>query len=210
MPVQQTLRSYQSEIGRAVLKSVMERRGLTFTVEIARQGGKNELSAQMEMFLLTLNAASGGNLVKAAPTMFPQALISLRRLKDRLRDAGFPESPSAGWTVEAGHILRLGRARQVFASAEPAANVAGLTAHHLLEVDEAQDVDVEKFWKEFWPMGASTNVTTVLYGTPWSQDSLLEQAKRKTSKRSARTASAATSVSTGRRLPAITRSTAPT
>ena len=39
------LRRYQLEIARAVFGSVLLRRGLTFTVEIARQGGKNEVSA---------------------------------------------------------------------------------------------------------------------------------------------------------------------
>ena len=178
MSVQYALRPYQAEIGRAVLRSVLERQGLTFTVEIARQGGKNELSAQMEMLLLTLNMASGGNLVKAAPTFVPQALISMRRLKDRLKDAGFPESPRAGWVVEGGHVVRLHNARQVFVSAERQANVVGLTANHLLELDEAQDVDAEKYLKEFRPMGASTNVTTVLYGTPWASGSLLEEQKQ--------------------------------
>ena len=51
------LRPYQVEIGRAVMDSVLNERGLTFTVEIARQGGKNELSAQMEVLLLAMFAA---------------------------------------------------------------------------------------------------------------------------------------------------------
>jgi hypothetical protein len=34
-------------VARAVLGSVYDNLGLTFSVEIARQGGKNELSAQM-------------------------------------------------------------------------------------------------------------------------------------------------------------------
>ncbi|MBI4232896.1 MAG: hypothetical protein HY686_00455 [Chloroflexi bacterium] len=174
MVLRQTLRPYQAAIGRAVLDSVLHRRGLTFTVEVARQGGKNELSAQLELLLLTLHMAAGGNLVKAAPTFMPQVLISLRRLRERLDDAGF----AGFWKAEAGHILRLGKARQIFLSAEPTANVVGATAHILLEVDEAQDVDPEKFSKEFRPMGASANVTTVLYGTPWDGSSLLEAVKQ--------------------------------
>ena len=39
------LRPYQKEIAKAVLGSVFGGKGLTFSVEIARQGGKNELSA---------------------------------------------------------------------------------------------------------------------------------------------------------------------
>lgn len=173
MVIRQRLRPYQVEIGRAVLDSILHGRGLTFTVEIARQGGKNELSAQMELLLLVLYMLKGGNMVKAAPTFVPQALISMGRLKERLNDAGL----SGLWEPEGGYTIRLGRARQLFLSAEPSANVVGVTAHILLEVDEAQDVGKEKFYKEFRPMGASTNVTTVLYGTPWDGESLLEEVK---------------------------------
>jgi hypothetical protein len=39
------LRPYQREVALAILDSVFGRKGLTFSIEIARQGGKNELSA---------------------------------------------------------------------------------------------------------------------------------------------------------------------
>ncbi len=68
------------------------------------------------------------------------------------------------WIAELGYIIRLGNARAIFLSADESANVVGNTAHLLLEVDEAQDVSKEKYTKEFKPMGASTNVTSVLYG----------------------------------------------
>ena len=83
MTIKQQLRPYQIEIGRAVLRSVLDHTGLTFTVEVARQGGKNELSAQLELLLLTLFMGQSGHLVKAAPTYSPQPLHSLRRLKER-------------------------------------------------------------------------------------------------------------------------------
>jgi len=38
------LRPYQQDVARAVLESIQQEKGLTFSVEIARQGGKNELS----------------------------------------------------------------------------------------------------------------------------------------------------------------------
>ena len=81
MGIKQRLRPYQLEAAHAILKSVLRNRGLTITVEVARQGGKNELSAQLELLLLTLNRSSGGNLVKAAPTYMPQLLNSIFRLK---------------------------------------------------------------------------------------------------------------------------------
>jgi len=154
------LRPYQREVALAILDSVFGRRGLTFSVEIARQGGKNELSAQLELLLLTLYMAEAKNLIKCSPTFKPQTVISMMRLKDRLNDAGF----DGIWTSELGYIVRLGNARAVFLSADESANVVGNTAHILLEIDESQDVSKDKYTKEFKPMGATTNVTTVHYG----------------------------------------------
>ena len=165
---------YQREIAIAVLDSVFGRRGLTFSVEIARQGGKNELSAQLELLLLTLNMPRPRNLIKCSPTFKPQAVTSMQRLKDRLNDAGF----GSIWKSEAGYIIRLGDARAVFLSAEEHSNVVGNTAHLLLEVDEAQDVSRDKYSKEFKPMGATNNVTSVLYGTTWDDSTLLEETKQ--------------------------------
>jgi hypothetical protein len=166
------LRPYQCLPGRAIIDSALNRRGLTITVVMARQAGKNELSAQVEMFLLAKNARRSLDGVKCAPTFSPQARISLSRLWSRILEAGL--DPMAA--REDGHAVRLGRARQLFLSAEPMANVVGHTASLLLEIDEAQDVDREKFDREFRPMAAPANATTVYYGTPWDDTTLLEQA----------------------------------
>ena len=168
------MRPYQREAAMAILDSIFGRKGLTFSVEIARQGGKNELSAQLELLLLTLNMTLPKNLIKCSPTFKPQAAISMTRLKDRLNDAGF----DGIWTSELGYIIRLGDARAIFLSADESANVVGNTAHILLEVDESQDVSKEKYSKEFKPMGATTNVTTVHYGTTWDDSTLLEEVKQ--------------------------------
>jgi len=169
------LRPYQQEIARAILSSVFEEKGLTLSVEIARQGGKNELSAQMELLLMTLYMAGPPrNLIKCAPTFKPQTVISMVRLKDRLNDAGFLNL----WRSSMGYIIRLGNSRAIFLSADRSANTVGNTAHLLLEIDEAQDIDKQVFSRDFKPMGASTNVTTVLYGTAWDDTTLLEEVKQ--------------------------------
>jgi hypothetical protein len=144
MPV---LYPYQHEVLTAVSESVSKYRGLTFCVEIARQGGKNELSAQIEVLLLS-SAINGPakNLIKCSPTFKPQTLISMNRLRDRLNAAGFMRD----WSSEQGYVLRLGNARAIFLSADKSANVVGHTAHILLEVDEAQDVSKEKYTKKYW------------------------------------------------------------
>lgn len=167
-----SLRPYQAEAGRAIVDSVLNRRGLTFTVVMARQAGKNELSAQMELFLLLKNARRSVEGIKAAPTFIPQGYGSLRRLWSRVQESGLEGMARR----EGAQAVRLGSARMTFLSAEPGANVVGHTASLLLEVDEAQDVDADKFDREFRPMAASTGATTVYYGTPWDDSTLLEQA----------------------------------
>ncbi len=168
------LRPYQQEVARAVLDSILSSRGLTFSVEIARQGGKNELSAHLEVLLLTLHMARGGSLVKCSPTFKPQTIISMQRLKERLDEFGF----HGIYHTDMGYIVTLGSARQVFLSAEESASVVGHTADILLEIDESQDVSKEKYTKEFRPMGSSTNVTTIHYGTTWDDSTLLEEMKQ--------------------------------
>jgi hypothetical protein len=166
------LRSYQCEAGRAVLTSVFAKAGQSFSVQVARQGGKNELSAQIELLLL-MSGHGGDIAIKCAPTLRPQLQVSRHRLWSRVGEAGLRRigrmEPDA---------VRLGDSVVRFLSAEPTAHVVGHTAGQLLEVDEAQDVDAEKFDRDFRPMAASTNATTVYYGTPWDESTLLERAKQ--------------------------------
>ncbi len=167
------LRPYQVEVLRAVLASVHGGRWLSFSVMMSRQAGKNELSAQLEAYLLIRHHAQDVESVKCAPTFRPQAQISLRRLWARLQAAGLGRLAR----LEGGNRVRLGRARQLFLSAEPSSHVVGHTAHLLLECDEAQDVDPDKFDRDFRPMAAATNATIVFYGTAWREDDLLARVR---------------------------------
>ena len=168
------LRPYQLEVARAAMDSIQKEMGLTFSVEIARQGGKNELSAHLEILLLTIYMAKGGNLIKCSPTFKPQTIISMERLKQRLEDFGF----DGIYHLQMGYIVQLGNAKAIFLSAEGSSSVVGHTADILLEIDESQDVSQEKYTKEFRPMGSATNVTTILYGTTWDDSTLLEEVKQ--------------------------------
>ena len=168
------LRPYQAEVAKAVIESVQGNLGLTFSVEIARQGGKNELSAHLEVLLLTMFMSAGGNSIKCSPTFKPQTLISMSRLKERLDDFGF----TGIWFTEAGYMVRLGNARCIFLSADETSSVVGHTAQVLLEIDESQDVEKDKYSKEFRPMASAHNTTTVHYGTTWDDTTLLEQVKQ--------------------------------
>jgi hypothetical protein len=165
------LRHYQLEAARAIVQSVQRRQGRTFTVMMARQMGKNELSAQVEAFLLYMHQSRGGVMVKAAPTFRPQLITSKTRLERVL--ARLPGRRR--WRGRFSYMVEMGEAAVHFLSAEESSNVVGATANLLLEIDEAQDVSEEKYLRDFRPMGATGNVTTVLYGTAWSAGTLLAQ-----------------------------------
>ncbi|MFN8498549.1 MAG: hypothetical protein U0641_11915 [Anaerolineae bacterium] len=165
------LRPYQLDIACAIVDSVLAARGRTFCVLMARQAGKNEVSAVVEAFLLDHYAARGGQIVKASPTYVPQSVTSRLRLKGRLQGHADVKS-------RAGYIVELGAARCLFLSASPTANVVGATASLLLECDEAQSVDADKWLRDFAPMAASTGATTVFWGTAWTSQTLLARMRR--------------------------------
>jgi hypothetical protein len=168
------LRGYQVEVARAVVGSVLRGEGLTFTVLFPRQAGKNELSAQLEAFLMFRRQGKGGSIVKAAPTFKPQIVNSLMRLERMLEGlAARGQWRRVEWRRVQGYIVQLGTASCTFFSAQPDAGIVGGTANLLLEGDEAQDIEADKWDRELVPMGASGNATRVLYGTPWTDDTLL-------------------------------------
>ncbi|BCL79718.1 hypothetical protein ccbrp13_21830 [Ktedonobacteria bacterium brp13] len=172
---------YQEIVGDAILRSIIEGRGDTFTVMFARQMGKNQLSAILEAYLLF--AFEEGTIVKAAPTYKPQIINSRMRILTML------EAPlirarvwkSFGYIVglapEQAQVEAQSGPRLMLFSAGPESSIVGATASLLLEVDEAQDVQIQKYDTELKPMAATQNATTVMYGTAWSDDTLLAQTR---------------------------------
>lgn len=169
------LRKYQEEVARAVVDSVLKQKGLTFVVIFPRQSGKNELQAQIETFLLTTLGFQNAEIVKASPTWKPQTLNAMRRLA-RVLDRNL--FTTGRWVKESGYIFRFLSARVTFLSGSPTANVVGATANTLLECDEAQDISIEKWDKDFAPMAASTHATRVFWGTAWTSRTLLARERR--------------------------------
>lgn len=167
-----TLRAYQIPPARAIIDSVLNHRGLSFVVMFPRQSGKNELQAQIECYLLMLYSQLSAEIVKASPTWRPQSINAMRRLERVLKRNLLTRNR---WKRREGYIYEIGTASLAFLSAAPAANVVGATANLLLEIDEAQDVDPAKYDTDLDPMTASTNATTVFFGTPWTDRTLLHR-----------------------------------
>ena len=169
------LRSYQAEVIRAIADSVIHKRGLSFVVQFPRQSGKNEVQAQLESYLLTYLREMDAEIVKISPTWKPQSINAMRRLERVLNKNPLIQGD---WEKESGYIFRVGQARIFFLSGAPEANIVGATASALLEVDEAQDVELAKFDKDILPMASSTNATRVFWGTAWTSRTLLARELR--------------------------------
>ncbi|NLF11488.1 MAG: hypothetical protein GX597_06845, partial [Anaerolineaceae bacterium] len=154
------LRRYQLAPLRAILDSVLYRRGMEFLLIFPRQSGKNEAVAQLLAYLLNLYRRVGGNMVYGATG---NALgMGVERLEERL------ENPwNAGrWTRRVRPLRRcLGKAAVVFISSHPRATARGQTAHHLLVIDETQDQDGAHVEAVFTPMRAANNATALYIGT---------------------------------------------
>ena len=169
------LRRYQEQVARAIIDSVIHARGESIIVIFPRQSGKNELQAQIETYLLTLYCSMDVEMVKVSPTWKPQTLNAMRRLERVLERNVLVQG---WWSKSSGYIFQLGQAVIFFLSGEPTTSVVGATANLLLQCDEAQDVQISKWDKDFAPMAASTNATRVFWGTAWTSRTLLARELR--------------------------------
>ena len=163
------LRAYQAEPLRAIGRAISSGDGGAFALMFSRQAGKNHISAHLEAWALArFSATPGAQIVKTAPTLRPQLVNSVMRLERVLRNR-----LTAGRWRRDGSSIVLGRARVMFLSGAPGANVVGATASVALEFDEAQDIELDKHDRDFMPMAATTNAVRVYYGTAWTDATLL-------------------------------------
>ena len=81
------LHPYQTDWANYTIEVARNRRNETIVVEMPRQSGKNETSAQLEVSLLSQAARRGGDIVKCAPTWKPQIVNSKLRFEARSKQA---------------------------------------------------------------------------------------------------------------------------
>jgi len=176
---------YQIAIADAILYSALQGQGWFFVIMISRQAGKNEISAFLQHYILLWGWFYGQPVsgVKFAPVYKPQVQASM----DRLEGAATSDSGGlAGCLISRGKFRKsdgykfhMGPPRDsnkwAFLSINPTANVASQTAFTLLEGDEGQDIDANKWNKDAAPMVNFKNATTVLWGVAWTKESFIYQ-----------------------------------
>ncbi len=176
---------YQLDVAEHIRSVAQDRDASVTVVEMPRQSGKNEVSAHIESHLLASFSRAGGAMVKAAPTWTPQIVNSKMRLESRMMTLA-ERLPWVTWRGKEGYIIICGKAMIQFLSAKPNSSIVGATASILMEIDEAQDVSLDKWNKELSPMRASTGAPVVFWGTSWTDTTLLEQQKQAIADGSAR------------------------
>ena len=173
------LRNYQSPAISAIVNSIRNNKGLSFVVIFSRQSGKNETQLALYVYLMALFQNVGGDIIHVEPTFKPQTQTAMFRLQQRLNSNVLTMGK---YKKSFGYVYSIGNARVLHMSGDQSANVVGQTAGLLLSVNEAQDINIVKFDKEFNPMASSTNATRVFWGTEWTSDTLIareEDAARK-------------------------------
>jgi len=176
---------YQMEIADAILFSALQGLGWYFVIMVTRQAGKNEISAFLQQYILLYGWYFGKPVsgVKFAPVYKPQVQSSMDRLEgaDTADSGGLAGSilTKSHFRKSDGYKFHMGTPRDTnkwaFLSINPSASVASQTAMTLLEGDEAQDIDVNKWERDAQPMGSFNNATTVLWGVAWTKQSFIYQ-----------------------------------
>ncbi|MGA2505605.1 MAG: hypothetical protein ABSG01_16105 [Anaerolineales bacterium] len=170
------LRTYQRQVLDAIIDSIRSKSGHSFVIVFARQSGKNELQAQLFTYLLACLHRFSLNMVSISPSQDPQGKTAMARLEKVLSRNLFTQGI---WKRSQGQKYSVGSARVVFLSGHPKSHVVGETAHLLISVDEAQDVDISVYDKRFAPMAAAHNATRVFWGTTWTSHTLLAREMRR-------------------------------
>ena len=98
---------YQLEAADAIVKSVLARDGESFVLIFARQSGKDELLANLILYLMARLAEQGASIVCAQPTFQPQTINAMDRLQ--ARTAQRPFFRLAGFHCSHGYIFRAPR-----------------------------------------------------------------------------------------------------
>ena len=176
------LRPYQVEFCRRIFDSLISDDGAVITGLFSRQGGKSESLALVTCTCLIffpllatiypekLGKYRNGFLVGAFAPVDEQADNLFGRISDRITSdaakAIVNDPDIAQNLIVRGRIIRLTNgslARKT--TCHPKATIEGRT-YHLILIDEAQGADKVVVDKKIAPMGAATNASMVMTGTP--------------------------------------------
>lgn len=182
LPEEDHLRPYQVEFARRIFESLIVDDGATITGCFSRQSGKSETLALISCVCMIffprlarvypelLGKYRNGFLIGAFAPVDEQADNLFGRISDRISSRHameILEDPDINEEIILrGRLIRLRCGSLVRkTTCHPKATIEGRT-YHLILIDEAQGADKLVVDKKIAPMGAATNASMVMTGTP--------------------------------------------
>lgn len=195
LPEDDALRPYQVELARRIFESLIVGDSRTITACLARQSGKSETLALVtcvcmvffpllsQIFPKRMKKYRDGFMVGAFAPVDEQADNLYGRITDRLKSkhakAIMSDPDISDDPVVRGRITKMRNGSLVRkTTCHPKATIEGRT-YHLILIDEAQGADKLVVDKKIAPMGAATNATIVMTGTPTYQKGVFYERIRK-------------------------------
>lgn len=117
------------EFSRAVLDSVVSKRGETLSISVQSDAETIDISTRLELLLMTVGMGAGSVSARVGPSFMNHTYPAMRSLTQALDTAGF----SGMWTPVGGRNIRLMESWQMFVSvdAPSAISVPGLSLIHI-------------------------------------------------------------------------------
>ncbi|MDA1257847.1 MAG: hypothetical protein O3C10_08405 [Chloroflexi bacterium] len=152
------------EFARAVIDSVVTKRGETLSVSLQSEAEAISISSRIELLLLTVGMGVGSCSVRVAPSFLGHTYPAMRSLAVALDESGL----SGVWSGVDGRSIRLVDAWQLFISvdAPSARQPVGQPDRPdtLLEVVSADRISTDWYRNRVAPRSSAKGLTTVFYG----------------------------------------------
>ena len=105
----QTTLTGPDAFGRAVIDSVIDRKGLSFSLDTSSDAEMLEVSSKLEAFLLTIAGFTGGDMVRIAPGFMQDTFPAMVALTAKL---------NRNWSSRDERTIQVGEARLLFVSVD--------------------------------------------------------------------------------------------
>lgn len=166
------LYDYQLQAAKAILDSIRLGLGLTIVLDFPIRSGKDELLAQLEIYLMRMLNDKKPRIVVVNPRD-SMNLAAVMRLGDRLKTNIFT---TFYWEMM-GMDFVLGSARTYFYSLEAMLSEQPVLANLLLVVNDAGLVKPSDYDEFNQLLTAGRKITRVISGSPYKDGNLLEREK---------------------------------
>jgi hypothetical protein len=180
------LQPFQEDFGRAMLRSIVGNRGDELTGLISRQSGKTELMADMIVAIMVLlprlaRIERYAHLLEKFKRgvwvgLFAPTEAQIQTMFDRIKDRFSSDQAEAIRAEDddlndppdiKGSVITLKKCHSLvrMSTCNLRAKIESKT-YHVIIIDEAQGADETMITKSIGPMGARTNATRIMIGTP--------------------------------------------